>query len=45
MHPTIIPRRVAGVILKTIEREREQTTRLKLLIEKDGDEIEEFKKE
>jgi len=37
--------RVAGVILKTIEIEKEQTKRLKLFIEKDGDEIEEFKKE
>ena len=45
MHPTTIPIRVAGVILKTIEREREQTTRLRLFIEKDGDEIEGFKKE
>ncbi len=45
MHPATIPSRVAGVILKTIEREREQTTRSKLFIEKDGDEIEGFKKE
>jgi len=45
MHPTTMPRRVAGVILKTIEREREQMTRSKLFTEKDGDEIEGFKKE